>query len=181
MKIHIIDIDQLSNSGAQCLIMNTLDKAQPNDSELTITKKAYEGEEFYSIAKKLVEQDHELTEYLINRWSLDNAWKSICQYLPKSKYDEACKLVKLYVQCIYIKTSNISQLLKEHGETHNCISGESIVVEKLIRQYYPTLGKRTKKYQVLIEFLRASFFDGHNLYTKANFTFTSIPTDMKVG
>lgn len=181
MKTHIYDKEQLDNSGTQVLVINSLNKAQPGDAELVITKKAYEGEEFFSIANKLLNHDQELAFSLVDEWIRDKAWKLTVQYLPKCKLDEVHKLFKLYAKGVYYISDNLGQLVNVLKENDNCESNIQCMVERLIRSYYPKLGKNTKKFHALNEFVRESFIDGINLFVKADIVFIPNKNGLQVG
>lgn len=168
MKINIWDVDQLD--GEQSSIIVSYENGQPGEESLTITKKAFEGDEFFVILKRLTVENHGLAELLINEWIRARAYEAVESHIPETKLSDYSNLAKLY----YGGMVNISMNLKAlaaHIKQYGVEGGDDFLdslSENLLRQFYPTIRTHTKKHNGLIHYIRESFCDGIQLCLKSN-------------
>ena len=169
MKINVWDDDQLD--GEQSRIVVSYENGQPGEESLAITKRAFEGDEFFDEAKKLIHLNRGLAELLTNEWIRARAYEAVENCIPETKLSDYSNLAKLYFRAMTDISKNLKALaahIKQYGVESADDDFLDHLSENLLRQFYPNLRKSTKKYNGLIHYIRESFWDGIQLYTESN-------------
>ena len=169
MKVQLLHVDNLNDQEDLLQIYS----ADGSEQTVQIAKSVWYTDEIFPVLKKLYAIDKPGTLELVATWVYEKAIQKMFEHCTKLKITDARLACQLYADSIVYGATHVKDFIGVAQYDYEKLTDEIIL--KLLRSYYPKLGKKTKLFNQLWRYVIDGYADGCLLRIQSG-----IPVTLKV-